>query len=255
MPAVPVAAIIAVVLIALTPSGAWVSIHMDDEATASLEGSYLIAEVPVMIESGLPYTLEGLEFDTAMVDDVNGSRVGLFSSQALDIGPGESETIILTMREFAPTVLLIAGGLMDSEGSVITFDLKARCGYLLGLADFHLDARISIPLAEGDGKVTYETLENDEDGLVVGIRGLNDSLTPDDMTVTLSGGGCTMTLSSKTIGDRLVLSAESPDGMDSAIAVMRDSVVRVVSEGAEVDLAEDDVDFLLDALEFARGHL
>ena len=253
LPLVPVIAIAIVVVVALTPT-VWLTVHQGEGAGTELNGLTLNAEIPIVIDSNMPYPIDDLSFDITLVDDERGSSVTLFSSEPTTIPAKDEGTIVLRTSAFAPTVFLVLGDLIEREGSALTFDMTAECSYLLGLASFRLDADISVPLASEGMTLTYETVENSDTVFEARITGLSESLTPDDTRMTITGGGYSIVLTMETVGDDLTITVSSDDGLDEAIAGIGDSDDAEVS-GISEQLTDGQVDTLLDVIGFVRGYL
>lgn len=253
VPLIPVLAVAAIVLFALTPT-AWLTVEQGEGGGTELDGLTLRAEIPIVIGSNMPYDIRDLSFHVTLVDDVRESSVTVFESDPVVI-PADSEgTLTLTTDAFAPTVFLVLGDLIEREGSVLTFDVAAECSYLLGLADFRLDARLSVPLAADGRTVSYDVLENSEDAFVTAISGLSPSLVPDDTRMTVSGGGCELLLETRSSGDGLTISVTSDGDLDGSMATVRAAEDKSVS-GISEDLSDGEIDTLLDVIGFARGYM
>ena len=254
IPVLPVIVVAVIVIVALTPSGAWLDISRDAEPSAAANGAYLDAEVPVLMASHMPYALEDLSFQVTLVDEVRGSYQTVISSAPTDIPGNGTGTLTLESHIFAPTLYLVMGDLIERQGSILRFEVTASCGYLLGLADFTLDAVIDVPLAEGDGVVTYGIVENSDDAFEVRIDGLRSTLMPDDSVYILSGGGSSLSVHIRSSDGSLILSVTSTNGLDAAIATLLGSEGKVFtgSEGP-MQVDDEDLDMFLEALNFVRG--
>ncbi len=253
LPLVPVITIAVVVILALTPT-VWLTVHQGDGAGTELDGLTLNAEIPVIIDSNMPYAIEDLSFDITLVDDERGSSVNVFRSEPTTIPAGSDGTVLLRTSAFAPTVFLVLGDLIEREGSTLTFDMTAKCSYLLGLANFALYADISVPLAADGSTISYETVENSENAFVAVISGLSPSLIPDDTLMTVTDGKFTISLTLTSEGNDLRISVESDENLDDTIMEIRNSDDRMIS-GISEDLTDMQLDTLLDVIEFARGYL
>ena len=253
LPLIPVIAIAIVVIIALTPT-VWLTVGQGDGASTELNGLTLEAEIPIVIDSNMPYAIRDLSFDITLVDDERGSSVTVFGSEPTTVPAGSEETLVLRTSAFAPTVFLVLGDLIEREGSVLTFDMTAECSYLLGLAHFRLDAEISVPLAAEDTTVSYETVENSEDSFVALISGLSPSLIPEDTVMTVTGGGSSITLTLGSSGNDLTIAITSDGDLDQTIDVIRGSDDKEVT-GTDMDPSPGQVDTLLDVIGFVRGYL
>ena len=254
IPVLPVIVVAVIVIVALTPSGAWLDISRDAEPSVEVNGAYLDAEVPVLMASHMPYALEDLSFQVTLVDEVRGSYQTVISSAPTDIPGNGTGTLTLESHIFAPTLYLVMGDLIERQGSILRFEVTASCGYLLGLADFTLDAVIDVPLAEGDGGVTYGIVENSDDAFEVRIDGLRSTLMPDDSVYILSGGGSSLSVHIRSSDGSLILSVTSTNGLDAAIATLLGSEGKVFtgSEGP-MQVDDEDLDMFLEALNFVRG--
>lgn len=254
IPVLPVIVVAVIVIVALTPSGAWLDISRDAEPSVEVNGAYLDAEVPVLMASHMPYALEDLSFQVTLVDEVRGSYQTVISSAPTDIPGNGTGTLTLESHIFAPTLYLVMGDLIERQGSILRFEVTASCGYLLGLADFTLDAVIDVPLAEGDGVVTYGIVENSDDAFEVRIDGLRSTLMPDDSVYILSGGGSSLSVHIRSSDGSLILSVTSTNGLDAAIATLLGSEGKVFtgSEGP-IQVDDEDLDMFLEALNFVRG--
>lgn len=253
IPVLPVIIVAVIVVVALTPSGAWLDITRDAEPSVEVKGAYLDVEVPVLVASHMPYALEDLSFQVTLVDDVRGSYQTVVSSVPSDIPGNGVGTLVLESHIFAPTLYLVMGDLIERQGSVLRFEVTASCGYLLGLADFTLDAVIDAPLADGDGVVTYEIVENSDNTFEVRINGLRSTLMPDDSVYILSGGGSYLSVLISSSDGSLVFSVTSTNGLDAAIATLLGSEGKsFTGSGGPMQVDDEDLDMFLKALDFVR---
>lgn len=256
MAVVPVATAVAVavvVLLALTPSGDWVTFSIGD-AEYETGGAFLTAIVPVEVGSNLPYDLEGLRMEATMVDHVNGSSLSILSFDSTDIPAGGSGVLTVESRMFLPTVYLIAMDLIEQPGSVLTFELSASCSYLLGLADFNVDASLSVPLSDPEDTLVITVEENSSRALQLSFDGLADRLMPEESDYVVSDGFSSISIDVSPTTDGAVLSMHSDMDIDSTIDQLRGNPDTIVmdEDGKDVGLSQTQIDLLLGSISSAR---
>ncbi len=253
IPVLIVAAIALIVAVALTPQGGTVSINAS-EAQYKTDGAFLRYSIPIEVSSDLPYGLDGLSGTVYLVDDGKGSSLRLAEFGPLSLDAGESKTVTVSSRVFLPTVYLIGLDIMESEGSEVTLRISAGCSYLLGLADFKLDATLSIQLAESGENISFSVLENTRERLSLSISGVNERYVPEDCTYILFSDMGSVTIGISVVDGCVTMLFGSDGDLDEALGDLSDSedISILTEDGIRTDMSSQQAHVLVSALSLIR---
>lgn len=244
------AACLAIVLVAMTPSGEWISIEEIEAPSLSSDGSGTVLRYSAEATSNMPYDLDDLEGEIYLTDPVRGSRALICEVGGLSI-PAHGSTVLEIESEIsAVTAVLIVRDLAMRDGAPLHFDLVLSCTYMLGMADFRITAGIDVPVTAPGEKLSYGIVEDTEDSFAVAVEGLAGWLMPDDGSLLIADGKHEVRTMWRVRDGVLAIAlcAEDLDGTLDAIS-RSDSPVIVDDAGCVHPIEGDGIRTLIDALD------
>lgn len=224
IPLVVVGAVLAMTVYSIAlPSGELLEISESDAIYISGDGAYITIDGSYEVTSRLRCPVDDLRIGIRLVDDAHGSSMMLWESGRIDLEPGRIAVVDVGSELFAPTLYLILSDLMSEDGSPITVHVTATCSYLWGLADVRVDSVLSMPLADPDGRVSYDA-SSDGGCLSVRIDGFREGLVPDPMGYVVSHTGGTISLD-VSVDDGTVLVSLTSDDLPGSLSTLRESAM------------------------------
>lgn len=243
------AACLLIVLVAMTPSGEWITIEGEGMPTISSEESGFVLRYSAEATSHMPYDLEDLEGELYLTDPVRGSRALICEFEGVCIPAGRTSSIGIESGISAVTAALIVRDLAVKDGAPLHFDLVLSCSYLLGMADFRLETGIDVPVTAPGEKLSHDVFEDTKDSFGITVDGLAGWLLPDDGSLLISDGIHEAYACWSTTDGTLSLRLSADDLDDALDSISRSGSARIVyGSGVEHVVEDDDVRSLIDLL-------
>ena len=240
-----------IVLVAMTPSGEWITIEGTGMPSISSEESGLVLRYSAEATSHMPYDLDGLSGELYLTDPVRGSSARICSIDDMTIPAGGSAPVEIESEVSAFTAALIFRDLAMRDGAPLHFDLVLSCSYMLGMADFRMTAGIDVPVTAPGERLSYGIAEDSEDSFRISVDGLAEWLLPEDGSVLIAGGGHEVRGTWCTTGGTVGIELFAED-LDRALdAISRSDDPSFIDGSGRVHPIEgEDVRSLIDTLGF-----
>lgn len=249
-----VAAIVLIVVIAipLTPQ-AIMQISEADEPELGIDGTSVVFSCTYNVTSTLSYPIEDLSLSLHLVDRVNGSDVRIWEADGISVPAGGGTEVRVEVSVFAPTLYLVLGDLLSREGSVVPLEVRASCGYAMGLVGLTVSGTLSVPMADSGGTVGWDTVDT-PDSTVVEVSGLADWVPAPEADVVIAGGDATVRLMAERSGGSYRIAVSADGDLDSAVSALLDAdSISVTSLDGTVSSGDWRIPLLLEALRHVRG--
>lgn len=247
---VVMAACLVIVLVAMAPSGEWVSIEEIEAPSVSSDDSGFILRYSAEATSHMPYDLDDLEGELHLTDPVRGSRALICTVDGLSIPAGGSAILEIESEISAVTSMLIFRDLAMKDGAPLHFDLELSCSYLLGMAEFRMCVGIDVPVTASGEKLSYGIIEDTGDSFAIAVDGLAEWLLPEDGSLLISDGTSGVHSSWMTDDGTLLIGLRAEDLNGALDAISRsDSPAIVDLSGSRHPIDGEDVESLMEVLE------
>lgn len=249
--------VLGTIIIALTPSGNWITVEQTSPVEIERNGANLDMSFSVEVASKMPYDINGMDITLTLFDHARGSAVPLYKEEGITIFAHRTTELTIEASVWMPTAALVIRDLAMKDGAPLHLDLTAQCSYLAGMASFMLVSEIEVPVTAEGEKLTYSVPENTSNRFIVKIDGLADWLVPDDWTAIVSGGGEKTVLSVTGSGSTALLSVVSDSVLDGALGriASTEDYMAVDENGTEIDLDPDALRTIDSILQYARDVL
>lgn len=240
-----------IVLVAMTPSGEWISIEEVGTPSISSDDSGFVIRYSAEVTSHMPYDLDDLKGELHLTDPVRGSSALICEFEGLSIPAGGSVPVEIESEISAFTAALIFRDLTMRDGAPLHFDFALSCTYMLGMADFRVGAGVDVPVTAPGEKISYGIVEDTEDSFIIAVNGLAEWLLPGNGSLTITGGDRHADASWSSADGTLTIGlyAEDLDGTLEVVSRSDDPSI-VDGSGHVHPIDGEDVGSLMDALGF-----
>lgn len=178
VPLVVIIPVMFLIIMAVVTQGQGISITDTDGLDADTEGSFLIIQGDVTVQSNLVFDLEDVSVSVDLVDPETGSNVGILEEGGIRLPSGTPAVIHLDSKVFVPTLYLLVSELVSREGAALDLDIHVSGRYLGGLMCAEVVASVEVPVAAQGERIVWNST-TDGTGVSVDVAGLADWLVPD----------------------------------------------------------------------------